>query len=110
MYVFRKADPSEYMFPLRVGFKAGDRTMMANWFDYKDPKYVAAYVLYKESGAWPKWVQEQIDEGLVVLHEHWELMICECMADAWIREILKEHVDGLPVSSVEKFLQQVSDT
>ena len=83
--------------------------MFAVWFDHRDPKYLSAYVLYKETGSWPQWVQEQIDEGMVTMHEHWELLLNESMASAWLQHSLSEYVDGLPISSVEKVLRQVSD-
>jgi hypothetical protein len=84
--------------------------MMANWFDFRDPKYLAAYVQYKSTGKWPTWVQEALDENTVILHEHWEIMLCECMADAWVAEKLKEYTENLPSDSVENVLRKARDT
>ena len=97
-------------FPLRTAFRPGDATMFANWFDHKDQKYLAAYVLYKYMGAWPRWVAEAIKDRDIVMHDYWEIMINENMASAWINHCFKEQVAGLPHSSIEKVLQQISDT
>lgn len=94
----------------RISYRGDEPRMMYNWFEPQDPKHLAAYFQYKETGAWPLWVQELIDEGALIRHEHWEMMICEAMADAWIAARLKEYTENLPADSVENVLRKARDT
>ncbi len=98
-------------FPQRIAYRPEDPLMFANWFDAADHKHLTAYVLYKEScGDWPAWVEAEIKDKDIVMHDHWEILINENMASAWIHSCLKEHVARLPRASVDKVIRQARDT
>jgi hypothetical protein len=57
---------------------------LANWFDVNNEDHLRAYREVSSTGVWPKWFFEMMKECGIVTHRHWNLVLADKLARAWL--------------------------